>query len=554
MSMKFTQKDVTTMRDVCASGQVEEVEFGLLKKSSKTLKWKTEEKNTLLDMRIDTLTVEAGPKTIEVRVRSLCHSRAVTVDYLAYNERFTMKKCVLVMGDYGNVPAPWAQMIQPAMHLYLNDFNVLFVEIPVFATDGLRWIQYGPPILAGALKFMNIDKLSVLATGTGGGVFLMTLTQCPELFGKTHFIYNVSIPKMKGVPFDLPEIEEMLRSQALQIWFAFNEEDGIYDRHDSNTMEGKAYDALTKMQTRLLGERQRGRRSLPYDEVLTTDALNLPKSTRVKRIKMGLNNIFAFSEELNSCLKMFFKDPPQALQADLESTGGLVGEKVGDTAAGIRAEKMPELMALKKLNTHSSEARMMTSEMNRRRFDRFNRCINDITPTALPRLVGGISKKEIHSLMGIPMAASASAPRLSQIDNSAGRLQDGGALTDSNAGSRASSRKSVRVQEALEDGPQAALALKEDGYIGRLHSTDLRRNIGVLKEDLNAEYQHQHHKRHEDGDDDDEEEDEEGLFSDEQSSEAEDEEEETPKKDERKEKRSDNYKKNWGSLRGVKKT
>merc|ERR1711920_125974 len=104
--------------------------FGLLKKYGDKLRWHTADKAVLLDMQIDEVNVKGGSSNFSMQLRTLCHSRGVTADYLKLNERFNMKQCVLVLGDLGVSPAPWAQLVQPAVHLFQHEFNLIWLEIP----------------------------------------------------------------------------------------------------------------------------------------------------------------------------------------------------------------------------------------------------------------------------------------------------------------------------------------------------------------------------------------------------------------------------------------
>eukprot|EP00401_Gymnodinium_catenatum_P029865 CAMPEP_0117525168 /NCGR_PEP_ID=MMETSP0784-20121206/35627_1 /TAXON_ID=39447 /ORGANISM="" /LENGTH=461 /DNA_ID=CAMNT_0005321349 /DNA_START=183 /DNA_END=1565 /DNA_ORIENTATION=- len=404
---------MTTLRETCAVGFVDELEFGLLKKCAKSLHWKTAERAALLDMRIDTMMFESGVKRIEVCVRSLCHSRAVTVDHLLFKERFNGKPCLLVLGSVSKVPKPWAQLIQPAMFLFSSGFNVLWVEVPTFATDGIRWLQYGPDIIKTVVKFFYVTSVSVLTCGIGGSVFLMSLARFPECFSNKHFLFNLDLPTMKNMVYDLPEIEEVLRTRTMQLWLAYNDEEDIYN-HMHDTMPAKAYDAMSKVQTRLEGERRRTGSTRKFDEILFTESLNLPrlsvkpKVERVKRIKLGLNTVFAFSDALLVAVSSYMQIPPSLTQQEIGV--GLAGESVSPEVLAIRQDVMPELPAHRKQQTMSVDTRRAKASANRVRQKRFT-SLMDAYVTDLPQLMPPPFPGGSGSLR-LQLGSSASAPAL----------------------------------------------------------------------------------------------------------------------------------------------
>merc|ERR1740129_2272971 len=94
------------------------------------LRWGTDDKSVLLNMAIDDLRAQQGETSLDVQVRSLCHSRGVTADYLKFTERFNMKPCILVLGNLGKSPIPWAELIQPAVYLHMHEHNIIWMEVP----------------------------------------------------------------------------------------------------------------------------------------------------------------------------------------------------------------------------------------------------------------------------------------------------------------------------------------------------------------------------------------------------------------------------------------
>eukprot|EP00971_Amphidinium_carterae_P101294 2004664-Amphidinium_carterae.1 len=98
-SLKITRVSSSIVRKEIATGILPELEYGLLKKFGDQLRFSTADKGIILDMAVDTLNAEQGSVQLTVQVRSFCHSRDVTSDYLKHAERFNMKPCILVLGD-----------------------------------------------------------------------------------------------------------------------------------------------------------------------------------------------------------------------------------------------------------------------------------------------------------------------------------------------------------------------------------------------------------------------------------------------------------------------
>lgn len=326
------------MRETIASGVLDVLEFGLLKGSGKNntnrssndqmLGWGVEEKGLLLNMEVEVLRVWQGGTELEVKVRSLCYSRGVTADYLKSHERYNMKQCVFVLGDLGRGAAPWADLVQAAVFLHRKEFNIIWVDVPEWKSNPSLWLTYGAEIIRGLFRFLCIKKVSCVSCGIGGAVFLQVLAKAPHLFARTHLVYNLDLPKGKGVHLPIFEIEEALRKQELQLWFGFKDEEGVYDRFIDGTPQ-KAYDAVQKLQARLLGERQRTKRIATYDEVLITENLNKnPHHRHSESIQISIYPVLVFSKEFLESISFFLEVAPGTHQESM--VGGLVTDKRGE--------------------------------------------------------------------------------------------------------------------------------------------------------------------------------------------------------------------------------
>eukprot|EP00928_Gymnodinium_smaydae_P047230 TRINITY_DN31506_c0_g1_i1.p1 TRINITY_DN31506_c0_g1~~TRINITY_DN31506_c0_g1_i1.p1 ORF type:complete len:531 (-),score=115.31 TRINITY_DN31506_c0_g1_i1:190-1782(-) len=364
--MKITRVSTTTIRESCEAGLLEELEFGLLKKLTKEMRWTTEEKAKLLDMRIDNLYIQIGPKKIECQVRSFCHSWAVTVDFLSFEERFEGKPCILALGDVGSSEQPWAQLIQPCTYLHIKGMNVIWIDIPAWCSDGVSWIMQGSAIIAQVIRYFSIKKVTGIGCGNGASVLLQTLGQYPDIFTRTHFLLNMDLPKMKTLPFDQTMIEDNLRNRGTQLWFGYYDEEGVYDRYQG--MAARLSEMVNKMSARLLGERKRNRgKARDYDEVLVTDQLNNGRETRFERLRLGLHQLMVFSDPLLASIYGFLVKSPRCTQEELGT--GLVGDKIrgaiGEEEAKAQASKVLEAMS-NGMRGHTDKVRKLRALQNRR--------------------------------------------------------------------------------------------------------------------------------------------------------------------------------------------
>jgi len=345
MSAQFRLVSSTAVRDVIAQGDLPELEFALLKKHAEKLRWSTAEKASFCNMMTDVLEAKLGEMEMQILVRSFCHSAKVVSDYLTASDRFNTRQVLLVIGDVGAAPSPWASLIQQAVFLHGKGFNIVSIEVPSLATSTNRYLKYGPAIIRDTLKFMKIDKVHTLASRNGGCIFLEAMGDYPKVFGPTHFVYNIDCPSGgKAAPFPVFKLEECLRENSLQFWFAVNDEDG-YNHFEEGTAR-QSFDAVVGMQSRLEGERRRGRRSQDYDEILLSDTINAAKVKHIKRVDIGRNSLEIFSDVLLNSLVRFFESPPCASQSDLDTTGGIIRDvkTLGELKPG---EELPELPALR---------------------------------------------------------------------------------------------------------------------------------------------------------------------------------------------------------------
>jgi predicted NAD-dependent protein-ADP-ribosyltransferase YbiA (DUF1768 family) len=368
--MQIKHVSACTVRELSKTLVLEEVEYSLLKRASGALRWSTDEKSALLNMNVDTVNIQTGSRMLEVQVRTMCHARAVTADYMTFEERFNMRTCILVVADVGAVPAAWAQLLHPAMALFLGGCNVIIVEVPGFNSDPLRWITHGPQIIVGVLKHFSILRVQALACGSGGAVFLKALTEAPERFGKTHFIYNMDTPPLKYVPFDTNALEEYCRAYNLQLWFGYADELDVYNHREGMAAQG--YDAMFKLQTRLQGEKKRGMSKVDktkYDEILISESINSDHIERVQRLQLGLNNFFIFADDLNTALLEHFEGVPKMTQDEIGT--GIVSERSASKQAGATAleDRLPELTAITKTRNHTVKVRQRAAQNNRLRLE-----------------------------------------------------------------------------------------------------------------------------------------------------------------------------------------
>jgi len=448
--LRFQKVKTQTMRELIATGVLNELEFGLLKGSrkeqsgGKTLGWGVEDKGVLLNMEVDNLTATQGNMKLEVTVRSLCYSRGVTADYLKSEERFNMKQCVLVLGDLGKGVAPWSELVQTAVYLHRKELNIIWIDVPSFASNPQMWLKFGAETIRGLLKFLCVKQVSVVSRGIGGAVFLEALAKAPELFARTHFVYNMDIPPGKGVHLPIFELEEVLRKREVQLWFAFKD-DEVYDRFTDGTAQ-KAYDAVQKIQARLLGERQRSKRVLHYDEVLITENLNdNPANSHVQQLSLSIYTILVFSSALLDSVALFLEIAPGTHQEHME--GGLVG----DFREAVHAEALQGGGGGEPLSLRRTRIGHLHGLADRREKARGNRRMLENVITATKGMTLMLPDVQNGNAAGFP-------------DELAKRLEDQGTRTASGSrtGSRVGSRGGSRAGSGSGSRTGSRLSTKDN--------------------------------------------------------------------------------------------
>eukprot|EP00931_Biecheleriopsis_adriatica_P060595 TRINITY_DN3639_c0_g1_i1.p1 TRINITY_DN3639_c0_g1~~TRINITY_DN3639_c0_g1_i1.p1 ORF type:complete len:530 (+),score=96.07 TRINITY_DN3639_c0_g1_i1:69-1592(+) len=374
MALKFRHLNRVTVRDTVNVGTLAELEFGLLKKYGKDLKLNTREKMILLEMCIDTMEAMQDHMVLEVTVRSLCHSRSVTADYLKFAERFNMKKNILCIGDVGAVDAPWAQLIQPAVYLFQKEYNVMFIESPSLGTSPQRWLKYGPAVIRGALKYLKVPSINVFCMGSGGVLLHQLLADSPEVLGHSHVVFNLDMPAMvKTVPFEIVKVEEALRDNDIQLWCIYNDDEsddedapGSYSRSKEGPQ--KMFDAISKVQARLESERRRGNGSARnFDEVLFSDKMNLPNKTRhIEKVVVSKMPVIVFGDEVLDVIAHYLREFPSTTQDDV--VNGLVKDMLDYFREDIQEEF--DVPAVKNIEMgRTGQVRKDVASANRRRLD-----------------------------------------------------------------------------------------------------------------------------------------------------------------------------------------
>lgn len=306
-SRQFRHLGQTTVRQQIARGFLPQLEIELLKEHYSKFKWGKQEKELLLDLTTDVLELSQGHMAVEVHVRSMTQSRGVTVDYLSYDKRFNVKKCILMIGDIARAPQPWAQMIQPAMYFFKEECNVFWIEVPSFGSSEESWLKFGTGIFRGALDFLNIDKVSVVSCGSGGLLMMQVLATSPELFNMTHLVFNMDLPRTcRAMPIPMQQLEELMLAEERQLWFAYC--------------------------ARLEGLRRRGRQTQPYDDILISDRLNFPRNDNVERVLASKKNaLYKFSDAMLSSVRDYLMNDPTAKQDSIVQ--GLVNVYLSINAA-----------------------------------------------------------------------------------------------------------------------------------------------------------------------------------------------------------------------------
>eukprot|EP00930_Biecheleria_cincta_P028837 TRINITY_DN20089_c0_g1_i1.p1 TRINITY_DN20089_c0_g1~~TRINITY_DN20089_c0_g1_i1.p1 ORF type:complete len:500 (+),score=125.18 TRINITY_DN20089_c0_g1_i1:119-1618(+) len=376
MSLEFVHISHQTVRDTVNKNILPELEFGLLKRYADELRLGTEEKAILLEMSIDQLEARQDSFVLQVTVRSLCHSRSVTADYLNFGERFNMKKNILCIGDVGNVESPWAQLLQPAVYMFRHEYNVIFIESPSLGKSPQRWLKYGCSLLRGCLKFLKVSSVNVLCTGSGGVLLHQLLADSPEILANTHIAFNLDMPAaIKALPFEIVRIEEALRENDIQMWCMYEDDSdeeapGAFNRLKPSAT--KMYDALSKVQARLESDRKRAASNPDiaprnFDEILFSNQMNVGAEKRVWRVPVSKMRLVVFEEEALAKMVSYLQTFPSTFQDDV--IDGLVKDMLDIFREDI-TEKV-DLPSIKNVNLNrDQEARKKMAQKNRERLNR----------------------------------------------------------------------------------------------------------------------------------------------------------------------------------------
>lgn len=364
--LKFRHLSRSTMRDATKTHILPELEFGLLKQFARQLKLGAKERSHLMDMFVDQFHAMQEHMCLEVTVRSLCHSRGVTADYLKFQERFKMKKTLLLIGDVGGVEAHWAQLIQPAVYLFLKEYNIVIIDSPSLGLSRYRWTQYGPAVIRGVLRHLDIAQVSVFSMGLGSCIFHQIVAETPHVLSHTHIVYNQDCADLKTFPFEAYDVEVALRDYDIQIWTIYNDEDldedpQAYSRHSKGP--ARLMEAFTKMQARLESERKVTGSDRNYDEILVTEKLNAA-ATHVEKLWVSNVPVHVFSEEIMAGFAHYLHQYPSSVQDDV--VDGLVKDILDYFREDMK--DVVELPALKNfVANRTDKVRKSQAAANRRR-------------------------------------------------------------------------------------------------------------------------------------------------------------------------------------------
>lgn len=278
-----------------------------------------------------------------------------------------MKKTLLLIGDVGGVEAHWSQLIQPAVYLFLKEYNIVIIDSPSLGLSRYRWIQYGPAVIRGVLRHLDIDQVSVFSMGLGSVIFHQILAETPHILSHTHIVYNQDIADLKSFPFEAYDVEVTLRDHDIQIWTIYNDEDDedpqAYSRHSKGP--ARLAEAFTKMQARLESERKVTGSERSYDEILVTEKLNAA-AVHVEKLWVSSVPVHVFSEEILSIMAHYLHQFPTSVQDDV--VDGLVKDILDYFREDMK--EVVELPALKNfVNDRTDKVRKRAAADNRRRLE-----------------------------------------------------------------------------------------------------------------------------------------------------------------------------------------
>ncbi|CAE7949724.1 URA1 [Symbiodinium sp. KB8] len=305
-----------------------------------------------------------------------------------------MKKCLLMIGDVGNVEAHWSQLIQPAVYFYQHEYNVIIIDTPSLGSSQHRWIQYGPSIIRGTLQYLEVAQVSVFSMGLGCCLFLQILGETPHVLSTTHVMYNQDMPADRATfPFDVFEVEVALRDNDVQIWVIYNDDEDedtdprAYSKHNKGA--SRLGDMIVKMQARLESERRISDSERIYDEILTTEKLNTG-AIRVEKVWVSRVPIHVFRHDVLFTMQHYLRQYPSSVQDDV--VDGLVKDLLDYFREDIK--EIPELPALKpELLNRSDKVRRLVSSGNRKRLELVQESMLALTAPQQAALPGKVEEK-----------------------------------------------------------------------------------------------------------------------------------------------------------------
>jgi len=304
----------TPVRAGSLSGPPQLVDEALANKFYKKGLVSAEQMPVLESMEMTSIIVPQGRQQIEIQVRSLCHGPKDA----PFSERLRSKDVVLVLDDFSRAPSPWMAFVQPALHLHKQGFNIVWVDIPSFEMDRVKYMKYGPELILDFIRKLQLAKPHVLARGVGGAIFMQALCKESDLFANTNIVHNLHFPRDAGVIFEEDMFQKVISWDERQVWFSFHGQDPS-TASDAGTKH--VHDQIMGCQERLKPQTKFvGKNGPTFDKLLFTPSLLM--QCHVKEAAVTKQLVLSLSGDLLSSMERFFSNFPDARQESLQ--GGLV--------------------------------------------------------------------------------------------------------------------------------------------------------------------------------------------------------------------------------------
>ena len=119
------------------------------------------------------------------------------------------KETILCLHPLRKVTSSWA-WVKFAVTLFRQGFNVVMVDLPGFGKSSIgrdvrcstqTWRPWEVTMVTLLLQKLHISKVNILAGYESASILFDIIHESPNLLGRNHILYNVSISTPSALPF-----------------------------------------------------------------------------------------------------------------------------------------------------------------------------------------------------------------------------------------------------------------------------------------------------------------------------------------------------------------